>query len=169
MTHDPNQHDPEPLAAHPDSVDAFAPIARALTRANDEIEIPPGLIDRIDERLRAAAGRRRLFLAASLATAAAVAVAVTAWLVAGGGIAAVEPSVESPLRLTQSEPSRSRAIASAASPVTVVFDPTSPYFAVPVKTESPNVSIVFVYRNVNTPEPPGGSNEPTPTTQGSDT
>ncbi len=161
MTHEPNQHDPEPLAAHPDSAESFAPIARALTAANDEIEIPPGLIDRIDERLWAAARRRRIFLTASLAAAAVVAVAVTAWLVAGGGLAAVEPSVESPFHLTQSEPSR--------SPAAVVFDPTSPYFAVPVETESPNVSIVFVYRNLNTPEPPGGSNEPTPTTQGSDT
>ncbi len=166
MTHEPNHHarddhDPEPLAAHPDSVDAFAPIARALTRANDQIEIPPGLIDRIDEHLRAAAGRRRILLTASLAAAAVVAVAVTAWLVAGGGLAAVEPSVESPFHLTQSAPSR--------SPAAVVFEPTSPYFAVPVETESPNVSIVFVYQNLNTPEPPGGSNEPTPTTQGSDT
>lgn len=160
MTHEPNQHDPEPLAAHPDSAESFAPIARALTAANDEIEIPPGLIDRIDERLRAAAGRRWI-LAASLAAAAVVAVAVTAWLVAGGGFVTVEPSIESPLRLTQSEPSR--------SPAAVVFDPTSPYFAVPVKTESPNVSIVFVYQNLNIPEPPGGSDEPTPTTQGSDT
>ncbi len=161
MTHEPNQHDPEPIAAHPDSVDAFAPIARALTRANDQFEIPPGLVDRIDERLRAAAGRRRILLTASLAAAAVTAVAVTAWLVAGGGLAAVE----SPLRLA-SEPSRPRGIVSRAA---VVFEPTSPYFAVPVETESPNVSIVFVYRNLNTPEPPGGSNEPTPTTQGSDT
>ena len=160
MTHEPHSHDPEPLAAHPDSAESFAPIARALTAANDEIEIPPGLIDRIDERLRAAAGRRWI-LAASLAAAAVVAVAVTAWLVAGGGFVTVEPSIESPLRLTQSEPSR--------SPAAVVFDPTSPYFAVPVKTESPNVSIVFVYQNLNIPEPPGGSDEPTPTTQGSDT
>ena len=157
MTHEPNQHDPEPLAAHPDSAESFAPIARALTAANDEIEIPPGLIDRIDERLRAAAGRRRLFITASLAAAAAMAVALTAWLVAGGGLAAVEPSVESPLRLA------------IVSPAAVVFEPTSPYFAVPVETESPNVSIVFVYQNLNIPEPPGGSNEPTPTTQGSDT
>ncbi len=157
MTHEPNQHDPEPLAAHPDSAESFAPIARALTRANDQIEIPPGLIDRIDERLRAAAGRRRLFITASLAAAAAMAVALTAWLVAGGGLAAVEPSVESPLRLA------------IVSPAAVVFEPTSPYFAVPVETEIPNVSIVFVYQNLNIPEPPGGSNEPTPTTQGSDT
>ncbi len=164
MTHEPNQHDPEPLAAHPDSAESFAPIARALTAANDEIEIPPGLIDRIDERLRAAAGRRWI-LAASLAAAAVVAVAVTAWLVAGGGLAVVEPH----LRLAQSEPSRSRRIASPAAPATGVFEPTSPYFAVPVETESPNVSIVFVYQNLNIPEPPGGSNEPTPTTQGSDT
>ncbi len=160
MTHEPHSHDPEPLAAHPDSAESFAPIARALTAANDELEIPPGLVDRIDEHLRAAAGRRRI-LAAGLAAAAAVAVAVTAWLVAGGGFATLEPSIESPLRLTQSEPSR--------SPAAVVFDPTSPYFAVPVETESPNVSIVFVYQNLNIPEPPGGSNEPTPTTQGSDT
>ncbi len=161
MTHEPHSHDPEPLAAHPDSAESFAPIARALTRANDQIEIPPGLVDRIDERLRAAAGRRRLFITASLAAAAAMAVALTAWLVAGGGLAAVEPSVESPFHLTQSEPSR--------SPAAVVFEPTSPYFAVPVETESPNVSIVFVYQNLNIPEPPGGSDEPTPTTQGSDT
>ncbi len=157
MTHEPHSHDPEPLAAHPDSAESFAPIARALTAANDEIEIPPGLVDRIDEHLRAAAGRRWLFITASLAAAAAMAVALTAWLVAGGGLAAVEPH----LRLAQSEPSR--------SPAAVVFDPTSPYFAVPVETESPNVSIVFVYQNLNIPEPPGGSNEPTPTTQGSDT
>ena len=53
--------------------------------------------------------------------------------------------------------------------VRVEFSPEAQFFARPVETQSPNVSIVFVYENVIASEPDGGLDEQTPPTQGSET
>ena len=85
MTSEPqndSMHDPQwksPVGQAGD--EEFEPMARRLAQANAEIEPPPALIDRIESHIAAAAARRRTWRNTSLATAAILALAVTAWVI----------------------------------------------------------------------------------------
>ncbi len=122
-----------------DSDQAFVSIARQLAQENARIEPPAALIDRIESRLKATHWPVRPFRGwmPALAAAAAVALAATAWIPFSGRVPDAEP--QGNVQALQDDPS---------TRVRVTLAPEAPYFAVPVKTGSPDVSIVLLYRDV---------------------
>ena len=146
------------------SDEAFAPIARRLAEANAAIEPPATLVARIEARIDARSAQRRPWWTVSLAAAAALAVTASAWLIAismhpagdtASGTNGLAQNVAPPPEAGESPVPARRA--------RVGFRPEAPFFTVPVETESPNVTIVMVYRDVTTP-----TNDNIPTTQGSE-
>ncbi len=150
--------------------EAFEPIARRLAEANAAVEPPPALIDRIESLIEGSAARRRMWRNTVLAAAAVLAVTVTGWVIVVSTLSPV-PSPPTGEHLVandatepeENEPSKHTRL------VRVEFNPEAQFFARPVETESPNVSIVFVYENVIATEPDDGLDEQTPPTQGSET
>ena len=123
-----------------DSDQAFVLIARQLAEENTRIEPPAALIDRIESRLKPTRRHVRGWWTPALAAAAVVALAATAWIPFSGRLPGSDPPgyVKEPRGGRDDRPTR----------VHVTLAPEAPYFAVPVKTGSPDVSIVLLYRDV---------------------
>jgi hypothetical protein len=116
-----------------------------LRAATALLESPPAdLVARIEGQLRAARRRRLTAWAAGLAAVIALA-CVTGWLFTreppGDGSSPV-PIVEAPAPPPQPESPDPRSL------VRVTFQPEAEVIAVPLKTESPNVTIIWVYPTV---------------------
>ncbi len=123
-----------------DSDQAFVSIARQLAQENTRIEPPAALIDRIESRLKPTRRHVRGWWTPALAAAAVVALAATAWIPFSGRLPGSESRalVQHPPDVRDDPPTR----------VHVTLAPEAPYFAVPVSTGNPDVSIVLLYRDV---------------------
>jgi hypothetical protein len=143
---------------HPAERDAdFDAIADRLRAANERIEAPEGLLERIDADIRAETVERRFRRAGSaLAAAAVITLGLTAWWFVGrGGGPSVAPPPDvdpgAPVPVIVAEgPSP---VATDAALVRVDFDPESSQFARRVESTNPNVTIHLIYRSVTPLEP----------------
>ena len=137
----------------------FEPIAQRLRAANERIEAPPALIERIDAGIRAETVERRFRRTGSLLAAAAViALAVTAWwLVGRGGPTPVGPPEIAPI-IAEAPAETGPA---AAEFVRLDFEPDSSQFARRVESTKPTVTIHLIYQSA-TPLAPAddGTGEP---------
>lgn len=124
-----------------DSDQAFVSIARQLAQENTRIEPPAALIARIESRLKPTSRHVRGWWTPALAAAAVVALAATPWIPFSGRLPDSDPpgSVQEAQGIRDDRPTR----------VHVTLAPEAPYFAVPVKTGSPDVSIVLLYRDAS--------------------
>ena len=137
-------------------------IARLLTRAAWAEPAPPGLLDRIDGRIRASRQRRLRRWALALSTAAAAVLAVGLWLAVPHQSVPPHspPIVEKPAEPEPPPPQ-------AAPPAPLASDPEPPArvsladasdgIVVPVSTSNPNVSMVWIYPTVR---PARGASQP---------
>jgi hypothetical protein len=132
-------------------------LADLLTEATTRLEpVPAGLAPRVERRLRTA--RRRRFVAAAAALAAAVlAVGLLGRMTARRG----EPELPQTARTEPPAPEPPR----PADWVRVTFPVGANVLAVPVTTESPNVTAIWVYpglRTASRPAPVAGGPPPSP-------
>lgn len=122
-------------------------LVHATTQLN---RVPEALVDRIEQRLRAARRRRILLELASLATAALVVFCVTAWWrtrspapdLPAASSTALAPQSSQPVPPTDPR-----------SLVHVTFQPRYEVIAVPLKTTNPNVTLIWVYPTATTALP----------------
>jgi anti-sigma factor RsiW len=125
------------------AVEEQARLAQLLQQATAELEpIPTGLAERIDRRLRAAHRRRVVRWAGGLAAA-----AVVLALLVGGWLGTRTPDALMPTtRQVEAPPEPAPPEPNPPAPaVTVAFPGQSDVLAVPIKTDNPNVTIIWVY------------------------
>jgi Putative zinc-finger len=120
------------------SVDGVESLSSRLRTACERLDpIPAELAANISERIDARRWRRRALAAIALAASIGF---MAFWLSRDGETPAIGPKAISP------------PIASAAPPVRVTF-PNKKLIAVPVESESPNVTVLLVYPNLRTQPP----------------
>jgi hypothetical protein len=151
----------------------FEPLARRLAEENRGVAPPPGLVDRIEAcledrpALEDCPARRRVRPLALLAAAAALALVAAGWWILRAGPAPAAPQRERVARAPTPPPPAptpgapespapappQRMATGPGVPTRVLIDPTSPWLARPVASQSANVTIVLLYREAAAPPP----------------